>query len=335
MTSTSASREHPPQFSPTSNPADSAPTHSGPSKCHQPTNPSHPHPLTHPQLPTHLSSSANAPPPAYDRPTDEEILQYEKAIKAAEVGDTPLIGDVTGFDGLLAEYALSPVFLSKAHNLSSTSTGIRTAKRDGNCFYRAFSFRLCELLHQHSDTPWAKAVVKRAEGTRGVLGEVGYDVGLLEDFWEVFEGVLRPVGEEGGQTEGGEGGETLLEKMRTEYVSDTIVCYLRLVTAAVLKKNRDLFEAFILDSYPSLDLFISSQVEPMNIEADQPHIVAIATALGVTVRIANLDPTLTDSSGTVNYHEIEPLEPLDVQEGKKEVVLLYRPGHYDVLYPRE
>lgn len=71
-------------------------------------------------------------------------------------------------------------------------------------------------------------------------------------------------------------------------------------------------------------------IPKVGIEADQPHIVAIANALGVTIKIANLDPTVTDG---VNYHELSPMEPLAVDDSP-EVVLLYRPGHYDILYPR-
>ncbi|KND03028.1 uncharacterized protein SPPG_02098 [Spizellomyces punctatus DAOM BR117] len=257
-----------------------------------------------------------------DRPSDEEILRYERAIKEAETGASPLISDILGMQGLEKEFASGlEIFQRKVKHLSQTCKGMRTVKRDGNCFYRALSFRFCELLWERRGTPWAQAALARAASTKDIMTEMGYDMSLLIDFWEPFETALKPQ----------EDSKTLLEIFQTEYVSDTIVCYLRLVTAAVLKKYRDLFEAFILDSYPSLDAFIGSQVEPMNIEADQPHIVAISNALGITIRIANLDPTPTDAG--VNYHELSPMEPLEVPGDVPEVVLLYRPGHYDVLYP--
>ena len=112
-----------------------------------------------------------------------------------------------------------------------------------------------------------------------------------------------------------------------KYVSDTIVCFLRLVTAATLKLNRDMYEAFVLDTFPSLDDFISSQVEPMSVESDQIHIAAMANAFGLTIKVADLDGSETE----LNYHEIEPMQPLHVDENYI-IHLLYRPGHYDILY---
>lgn len=77
----------------------------------------------------------------------------------------------------------------------------------------------------------------------------GYRINQL-DFHEMFvETINQPR-------------DKLIETFNTEYISDTIVCYLKLVTAAFLKQNRETFEAFILDLYPTLDDFISSQVEP-------------------------------------------------------------------------
>lgn len=93
---------------------------------------------------------------------------------------------------------------------------------------------------------------------------MGYDMSLLEDFYEPF---IEAVAAEN------EPESKLLERFQTEHISDTIVCYLRLVTAALLKRDRDLYEAFVLDCYPSLDLFLSSCVEPMGVESDQIHIV--------------------------------------------------------------
>ncbi|KAJ3165696.1 hypothetical protein HDU88_003889 [Geranomyces variabilis] len=265
------------------------------------------------------ATSAGDPPAAYDRPTDEQILSYERKIKEPE-SQAPLVGPLTSFDNLIAEYAEgNPAILAKLRALSTSYSGLRATRRDGNCFYRAIAFRLCELLASRRGTPWADAVVLRlGPRCRETAKEAGYNMDLMGDFADCWEDAVRD-----GDVEGA--------------MADSVVCWLRIVTAAVLKKNRDLFEAFILDSYPTLELFIGSQVEPMNVEADQPHIVAIATALGVTIRIGNLDSSST-AEGAMNWHEIDPLEPLAVTskvdgDGPEPVVeLLYRPGHYDILY---
>ncbi|KAJ3158124.1 hypothetical protein HDU86_003076 [Geranomyces michiganensis] len=239
------------------------------------------------------TTSADAPLDAYERPSDEQILFYERQIKEAE-SQAPLVGPLTSFDKLIAEYADgSPAILAKLRTLSESYAGLRATRRDGNCFYRAIAFRLCELLASRRVSPWVDAVVLRlGPRCREIASEAGYNMDLMGDFADCWEDAIRD-----GDVEGA--------------MADSVVCWLRLVTAAVLKKNSDLFEAFILDSYPSLELFIGSQVEPMNVEADQPHIVAIATALGITIRIGNLDNSST-AEGVMNWHEIDPLEPLAV-----------------------
>ncbi|KAI9014720.1 peptidase C65 Otubain-domain-containing protein [Gaertneriomyces semiglobifer] len=256
-----------------------------------------------------------------NRPSDEEILKYETEINAEYI-NAPLISEVKDFNELVKEYATGlPVFKDKINHIASTCTGMRTVKRDGNCFYRAFAFRLCELVWVNAATPWASAVIERATATKTLMTEAGYDMSILSDFWEPLEMALTPQPDV----------SKLYEMFQTDYIGDTIVCYLRLVTAAYMKQHRDLFEAFILDSFPTLETFIGSQVEPMSIEADQPQIVAMVNGLGITVKIANLDPSPTDTG--INYHELSPME--EVQDADAfQVELLYRPGHYDILYSR-
>ncbi|KAJ3043791.1 hypothetical protein HDV00_004198 [Rhizophlyctis rosea] len=258
-----------------------------------------------------------------DRPTDQEILDYIKAMKEEEgISTAPLISEKTGFDALQAEYATGlQVFKDKINQIVETCTGMRTARKDGNCFYRAFSFRYCELLWENAGTPWADAIWQRAAVPEQILKEQNYDWTLLEDFWDVLKTAMTKQDDPA----------KLLEIFQTEHMTDGIVAWLRIITAAFLKENRDMYEAFILDSYPSLDEFIANQVEPMCVESDQIHIAAMANLLGVRIKVANLDPT--ETSVGLNYHDIEPMDPIPSND-QPSVVLLYRPGHYDVLYPK-
>jgi ubiquitin thioesterase protein OTUB1 len=89
-----------------------------------------------------------------------------------------------------------------------------------------------------------------------------------------------------------------------------------------------LYEAFVLDSHPSLDDFISKNVEPLDQESDQIHIVAMSNAFGITIKIGNLDSTPCKDG--INFHSISPM--FNQVEGCPPLTLLYRPGHYDILY---
>ncbi|KAJ3129956.1 OTU domain, ubiquitin aldehyde binding [Nowakowskiella sp. JEL0407] len=250
----------------------------------------------------------------YTQLSDEDILKYEKEIKSSEISK-PLVSEIETFEHLIQEYASGdPIFSQKIQSLVESCIGLRTIRKDGNCFYRAFGYRFCETLQQNPQ--WRNVAIARVRATKDLLSSTGYDIEILQDFLEPFEDALKPDA-------------NVLQLFQTEYISDTIVCYLRLASAAELKKNRDLYEAFVLDSYPSLDLFISSQVEPMNIEADQMHLVAVANVFGVTIKVANLDASSTND-GKMNYHEISPMIPLEGTESFV-VPLLYRPGHYDIL----
>ncbi|KAI8616309.1 peptidase C65 Otubain-domain-containing protein [Chytriomyces sp. MP71] len=256
-----------------------------------------------------------------DRPSDSDIIAYEKTLKA-EFLAAPLVGPATDFEALIAEYAdgANEAFKRKTAQLRQTGAAMRSVRKDGNCFYRGMCFALCEALINYQGSEWATKVRERILATRKTLADAGYDSSISEDFFEPLGEAIEPSYTI----------EKLTDVFKGEYASDTIVCYLRLVTAAELKLNRDMYEAFILDSYPTIEAFIQNQVEPMGIESDQIHIVAIANALGVTINVANLDASDAD----LNFHDISPMIPLELENSSSQPVLnlLYRPGHYDIVY---
>lgn len=57
----------------------------------------------------------------------------------------------------------------------------------------------------------------------------------------------------------------------------------------------------------------------------------MANVFGLEIKVANLDTT--ESSTGINYHEISAMEPIQVDNAPT-ISLLYRPGHYDILYPK-
>jgi ubiquitin thioesterase protein OTUB1 len=65
------------------------------------------------------------------------------------------------------------------------------------------------------------------------------------------------------------------------------------------------------------------EVEPMYKESDHIHIIALSAALNVGVRVRYMD---RGEAAEVIAHDFpEGIHPA--------VHLLYRPGHYDILYP--
>ena len=75
----------------------------------------------------------------------------------------------------------------------------------------------------------------------------------------------------------------------------------------------------------SIDHFCNSEIEPIDKEADQIQIIALINSLELTIKIVYLD---------ANVQKKEP-QILQIPEDSKQEIfieLLYRPGHYDILY---
>lgn len=79
----------------------------------------------------------------------------------------------------------------------------------------------------------------------------------------------------------------------------------------------------------------------MGEESDHVHITALSDALGVPIRVVYLDRSSCDTGGvSVNHHDFIPVAgDLPNASGSSEknnpfITLLYRPGHYDILYPK-
>lgn len=78
----------------------------------------------------------------------------------------------------------------------------------------------------------------------------------------------------------------------------------------------------------------------MGEESDHVHITALSDALGVPIRVVYLDRSSCDAGGTsVNHHDFVPTSealpntaPGGSEASKPYITLLYRPGHYDILY---
>lgn len=106
--------------------------------------------------------------------------------------------------------------------------------------------------------------------------------------------------------------------------SDYVVVYLRLITSGQLQEGADFYQNFI-DGHCTMSEFCHQEVEPMYKESDHIHIIALCSALNVGVRVEYMDRGEGDK---VRAHEFpEGLIP--------KVFLLYRPGHYDIVYPKQ
>jgi|EP00670_Eutreptiella_braarudii_P000960 ubiquitin thioesterase protein OTUB1 len=246
---------------------------------------------------------------------DDVILASMQQLKAEQTS-FPLVGDMQGFDELEQEFqGGAEVVLQKIQQLKAKYTGLRRVRRDGNCFIRAFVFGLLETLIGKSDTSEVQRILECIRHSKTTLVASGLEEFTFEDFHETFVSELERV------ANGECTPDHLLDNFRQQDVSDSIVVYVRMLMSHHIKARAADFSPFLNEDVTS---YCRREVDPMGVECDQVHIMALTTFLGVGVRIEYLDLSNADTC-IINHHDIpDTCAP--------SVYLLYRPGHYDVLY---
>ena len=151
-----------------------------------------------------------------------------------------------------------------------------------------------------------------------LLSAAGFEPICYEDFIEMLCTRLESVR------------EMSLEGLKTDFedkmVSDSLVMYSRFITSAFLRMNQERFEGFT-EGYATVVDFCKGEVEPMDRESEQMQIMAMAEVFQIKVNIIYLDRSEKDECAQIVY-------PIDYAGPDFTIHLLYRPGHYDLLYPR-
>ncbi|XP_047514005.1 ubiquitin thioesterase otubain-like [Pieris napi] len=252
---------------------------------------------------------------------DELILKQQREIEKEISESIPLVGEQEDLASLEKEYNEDPVYLLKIKDLASKYTCIRRTRPDGNCFFRAFSYAYLE--HLLKDKGEYEKFHEIAKNSKDILVALGFPQFTVDDFYETFMEVVQRVGEQaGGSSDGIEDiRKELHDKFNKQGYSDYIVVYLRLITSGQLQTQHDFYQNFI-EGPRTVTEFCRQEVEPMYKESDHIHIIALSNALNVGVRVKYMD---RGEGSQVIAH--------DFPEGSKPLVhLLYRPGHYDILY---
>ncbi|XP_060531446.1 ubiquitin thioesterase otubain-like [Cylas formicarius] len=248
---------------------------------------------------------------------DELILAQQRQIEKEISDSIALVGDLEPIMSLNAEYASDKIYLEKVKDLASRYQYIRRTRPDGNCFFRAFSFANIERLLTKKDE--FNKFYKLAEDSKNVLVALGFQQFTVEDFYDTYMEVLKRLGAIENIEEAK---KELLTLFNEQGYSDYMVVYLRLLSSGQLQKEQDFYSCFIEGDRSVAD-FCHQEVEPMYKESDHIHIMAACSALNTGVRVIYMD---RGTSNTCIQH--------DLPEGCVPTVhLLYRPGHYDILYP--
>ena len=221
-------------------------------------------------------------------------------------------------------------FIQGSQYLEKSYASWRQVRGDGNCYYRAFLYAILEELLKgcHAEQETSKKELKRLQeyikGSIDVVEKFGYDRFTIEMFHDELVDVIDFLATKPHESE-------LHEKLVEENsTSDYCTWFLRVITSCYLKADPDRFIHF-LDDANCFDVatFCAREVDPMGKECGMVQVLALAEAIGVKVQIEYLDGRELSSEGKLVAHHFGNAEN---QNDRLEITLLYRPGHYDILY---
>lgn len=92
-----------------------------------------------------------------------------------------------------------------------------------------------------------------------------------------------------------------------------------------MKIHEELYQTFIDNELP-IEIFCQLEVEPNDKEADQIQMMALLNYFEVAIRIVYLDANVKSKEA------YEVVLPEGSEKTKVKAIMLYRPGHYDILY---
>mmetsp|Transcript_12813 Transcript_12813/g.20900 ORF Transcript_12813/g.20900 Transcript_12813/m.20900 type:complete len:296 (+) Transcript_12813:125-1012(+) len=288
--------------------------------------------------------------------TDEGTLQQMSALEQ-ETQALPLISAPMPVTDLLPAYEDNPgAFVAGIHYLADKFT-MRKVRGDGNCFYRALLFSYLEALlvlleggEQQREVGLKEhhRMLEVIKTSKAQLVETGFNEFVFEMFYDEFIELLEKLGTPGELT------AAALLDLFTGQDADGYTWYMRLLTSGYLIQHHERFTPFIMseDSASSssmADLKVSAllngtqgdaamrgycqrEVEPMGKESEQLHATALTEALGLQVSIQYLDGRPFDEAAGLGCIRLGPMDGTDKDQRPFVLHLLYRPGHYDILY---
>ncbi|KAJ5922152.1 Ovarian tumor otubain [Penicillium verrucosum] len=239
----------------------------------------------------------------------------------------PLVSTKQSSHSIALDYSnADPTLATKTNALAITHPECRIMKGDGNCGWRAVAFGYFETLFALRDTLRIEAEIRRMKSLTTLLERVGLSDSIYEIFVDATEDVLNRT--QAAIQNGAQDESFLVEAFNEGYCSDAIITHFRILTSAWMKLNPNRYQAFL--PMP-LNQYCSSRIDLVKTEIDEVGLQALIDGViegsGFGVEILYLDRSEGD---VVTPHQLSSNSPNGAT-----IRLLYRPGHYDLLYPVE
>ena len=246
------------------------------------------------------------------------ILDYENTLRKEIELTTPLISDELPISKLTEEYKSNEEYLKSIENISKKYKTYRKVRRDGNCFYRSFIYRLFEQACIRNDKVLFEKIKQKIIESKKLTEKNGYEWAVVQDFYEIF---LKEFNECFNSLSEGIIPREYLDKLFSDNEKGNYMIYfIRFCLAAYLKENKDNYKSYIEIDF---DEWIRKEVEAIDHVADQIQIMACVNYFDVGVKIEYLNKFKNE---VVKLPENKP-------DNEFFIYLLFSPGHYDILYP--
>ncbi|XP_014551591.1 hypothetical protein COCVIDRAFT_112498 [Bipolaris victoriae FI3] len=267
-------------------------------------------------------------------PSDEEYAQLQKLSSEYEPEATgPLVGERQSSAAITTQYATAdPVYQVKTAALPAKYAYFRTCRGDGHCGWRAIAFTYFEALVSVGDVNKFAEEEARLNSLGNLLDHIGYSRDIWIDFAEEAFELLHKLANSLRNMDG-QAADILLRTFNDMGESMAIITYVKLLASAWVQTHADDFVHFIDNG--DVRGYCANNIEPTQCEADNVGIAALAEALvkpaGFGIEVWYLDRSPGEEINRSFYSE-----PTDAHHrpisGAPMLRLLYRPGHYDILY---
>lgn len=280
-----------------------------------------------------------ADPAAY-LASDDELAHLQKLSSDFEPEvEGPLVGDRQSSAAITTQYATAdPVFQVKTAALPSKYAYFRTCRGDGHCGWRAIAFTYFEALIRTADPDKFQDEEARLNSLGNLLEQIGYVRDIWIDFADSAFELLRTLANSLRNLDGG-AADLLLQAFNDQQghagiESIGIITYFKLLASAWVQTHADDFRHFV--PMGDVKAYCANNIEPHQSEIDNIGIAALADALvkpaGYGLEVWYLDRSPGEEINRSFY--AEPLDPTSNMPNPNAHMLrlLYRPGHYDILY---
>ena len=248
----------------------------------------------------------------------EMSLEYENFLRQEVEQTTPLISEELPISILLDDYKSNQEYSNSVKQITDKYKYIRKVRRDGNCFYRSFIYRIFEYICLKNNKNLYDHIVKKLNESKELIKRNGYDWSFIEDFYNIFyiefHHCFNSI-----ETKGISVRDYLDNLFSDKEKGNYLIYFIRFCIAAFLKENSFLYEVYVDGAFEN---WVSSEVEAIDHEADQIQIMACVNYFDIGVKIEYLHPTKNE---VMKFPEDKP-------EDQIFITVLFTPGHYDLLY---